>query len=280
MVSGFTYEVTGTFKNNTDTAAKQVELRIHQAGDTNLLYSDRVIRSVATASGNTFTGYVVGTVTGYAVLSVLTKNPGNTYEFDNLSVRRVVGLNNNPRTNEVRLIINSGSTAGNYSCPGGGGCSLQYQDTTNTSVNFPTNIGAYSSKIILWRDPNSDFTPTNILHRPTGSLVPSAGSVPNNTTVDLTWTSENATSINLAGSTSSGAINYTLADSGSVTVLPPPDGTTQFVLSVENDIGISTYPADVVTSNTPPITVNVFYSGYEEALSITGYALATDINSG
>ena len=71
-----------------------------------------------------------------------------------------------------------------------------------------------------------------------------------------------------------------LADSGSVTVLPPPDGTTQYTLNVENDIGTVTYPSDVVTSNTPPITVNVFYTGYEEDLSITGVALSTDINSG
>ncbi len=167
MVTGFTYEVTGTFKNNSDTAAKQVELRIHEDGDTNLLYADRVIRSVATASGNTFTGYVMGTVTGYAVLSVLTKNPGNSYEFDNLSVRRVVGLTNNPRTNEVRLLINSGSSAEDYFCPGGGGCSLQYRDTSDNAISFPTNINAYSSKIMLWRDPNSEFTPTNILHKPT-----------------------------------------------------------------------------------------------------------------
>jgi hypothetical protein len=109
----------------------------------------------------------MGTVTGYAVLSVLTKNPGNSYEFDNLSVRRVVGLTNNPRTNEVRLLINSGSSAEDYFCPGGGGCSLQYRDTSDNAISFPTNINAYSSKIMLWRDPNSEFTPTNILHKPT-----------------------------------------------------------------------------------------------------------------
>ncbi len=65
-----------------------------------------------------------------------------------------------------------------------------------------------------------------------------------------------------------------------MTILPPNDGTTTFTLNVENDIGMTPYPADIVTSNTPPITVNVFYSGFEESLSITGNVLATDINSG
>ncbi len=59
------------------------------------------------------------------------------------------------------------------SCPGGGGCPIQYRDLTDTAVSFPVTVGANSSQIILWRDPNSEFTPTNIQYKPTGSLVPS-----------------------------------------------------------------------------------------------------------
>lgn len=87
------------------------------------------------------------------------------------------------------------------SCPGGGGCPIQYRDLTDNDVSFPVSVGAYSSQIILWRDPNSTLTPTNIQYKPTGTFVPSLGSVPNNQTIDLTWTANNSSINLLTGST-------------------------------------------------------------------------------
>jgi hypothetical protein len=68
--------------------------------------------------------------------------------------------------------------------------------------------------------------------------------------------------------------------SGTMTVTPPDDGTTTYTLTLANDIGNTIYTSDVVTSNTPPITINISATGAEDSLSITGMTLATDMNSG
>jgi large repetitive protein len=280
LSSGALYEVSGTFRSLTGSYGKHVTLALRQDGTPFTLYGDRIVDLVATASGTDITAYVraVENVND-ARLDITTHNASHDISLDNIRVREVTGLTNNPRTNEVRLMINSGSSSASFACPGGGGCSLQYRDTTDTAVSFPTNIGAYSSKIILWRDPNSSFTPTNILHKPTGSLVPSAGSVPNNTTVDLTWSSD-AMSTLLSGATNTWSFTYSLAQSGTISILPPNDGTNTYTLNIENDIGTTIYTADVVTSNTPPVTIASFGTWVEDSLSITGMALASDINSG
>ncbi len=46
-------------------------------------------------------------------------NPSSDIELDTIVVRRVTGLVRNPRTNEARLISNTGSTSSDFSCPGG-----------------------------------------------------------------------------------------------------------------------------------------------------------------
>ncbi len=62
-------------------------------------------------------------------------------------------------------------------------------------------------------------------------------------------------------------------------VIPPNDGTNTYTFSITNDIGTNNYTADVVTSNTPPVTDPAFATGTEDTLSITGVVTATDINS-
>ncbi len=280
MTAGATYEISGTLKNLSGTGGKHVAMTIRQ-DILNVLYADRVVDAIATGSGMNFSAYVTANTTAAdAQLVFFTTSAFSDIELDNLVVRQVTGLTRNPRTNEVRLMVNTGSTSGNFSCPGGGGCSLQYRDITDTAVAFPVNIVAHSSQIILWRDPNSNFTPTNILHKPNGTFVPSAGSIANNESVDLSWTSNNATNVLMSGSTNTGGFTYILGSSGAVTIFPPNDGTNTYTLSLENDIGFTTYTADVVTSNTPPVTVPSFATGSEDALSITGAVTATDINSG
>ncbi len=64
-----------------------------------------------------------------------------------------------------------------------------------------------------------------------------------------------------------------------MTLTPPADGTTTYVLNLENDIGHTLLTADVVTSNTPPVTDPGNFFGTEDSLSITGVVTATDINS-
>ena len=84
----------------------------------------------------------------------------------------------------------------------------------------------------------------------------------------------------MTGSTLTGAFTYAVASTGTVNITPPSDGTTTYVLNLENDIGTTMYTADVVTSNTPPITSPAFATGTEDSFSITGVVTATDINSG
>jgi hypothetical protein len=156
---------------------------------------------ISDGTGSLFRAYVVANTTAAdARLDLSFSNLSSTFTLDNVGVKQVTGLTNNPRTNEARLIANGSVNSGNFSCPGGGGCPLQYRDISDNAVSFPINLAGFTSQIVLWRDPNSNFTPTNIIHRPTGSLVPSAGSIPNGMTVDLTWTSTNSLINTLSGS--------------------------------------------------------------------------------
>ncbi|MBP9779339.1 tandem-95 repeat protein [Candidatus Gracilibacteria bacterium] len=281
IVSGGVYEVSGLVRNTIGTGGIHAKFMIRQDDPGALLYVDREIDVISTASGKTFRTYVTAQATASdAKLDIEVSNPLTSIELDNIVVRRVTGLTYNPRTYEARLLVNTGSSSSDFACPGSGGCPLQYRDLNDNAVTFPMTIGAHDSRIILWRDPNSSFTPTNIQYRPTGSIVPSAGSIPNNDPIDLTWTSNNATSIVLNGVTLTGAFSYSVDPAGTVSVNPPGDAITTYRLNLENDIGVSEYTADVVTSNTPPVADPAFVTGLEDALSITGVVTATDINSG
>jgi parallel beta-helix repeat protein/VCBS repeat-containing protein len=281
VVSGWVYEVSWLVRNTSGTGWIHAKFMVRQDSWAATLYVDRDIDVISTSTGKTFRTYVTAnTSAADAKLYIEVSNPLSDIELDNIVVRRVTGLTYNPRTNEARILVNTGASSSDFACPGSGGCPLQYRDLNDNAVTFPITIWAYDSEIILWRDPNSSFTPTNILYRPTGSIVPSAGSVPNNDPIDLTWTSNSATSIVLNWSTLTGAFSYSVDPAGTVSVNPPGDSITTYRLNLENDIGISTYTADVVTSNTPPVADPAFALWFEDALSITGVVTATDVNSG
>lgn len=84
----------------------------------------------------------------------------------------------------------------------------------------------------------------------------------------------------ISGLTNTGGFAYNVAASGSMTIMPPNDGTTTYSFSTTNDIGTIIYTADVITSNTPPVVDPAFATGSEDSLSITGIVTASDSNSG
>ena len=193
--AGATYEVSGNIKNITNGEGHDVKVRLENA--TGSLYADREFDVVATASGTTFKVYLKSNTTAAdARLDFILTNPNSDAEFDNIVVRKVTGLNNNARTNEAVLVSNATASATNKACPGLPFCT-QYVDVSNNSIVWPTPVNAYSSEIIFW---NNDMA--NILNRPSGTLVPSAGSVPNDMSVTLTWTATNSLVNTLAGNAS------------------------------------------------------------------------------
>lgn len=267
------YEVSGWVKNTTNTEGHTIKVRLENSVGT--LYVDREFDVVATATGNTFKAYVkANTDAADAQLDFILSNPGSDAEFDNIVVRQVAGLTYNSRTNEAVLVSNTGSSAASKSCPGLPFC-LQYSDYSNSAVSWPIMVGAYSSQIVFWN------AATQIQNRPTGTLAPSNGGTSDNgETFSLTWSVNNSTSQHLVGATYTGAFDYSVATSGSMSLIAPNDGTTTYRLFATNDIGTIAYTADVVSSNTAPQTNNLSVTGAEDTLSITGAVIATDINSG
>lgn len=270
------YEVSGWIKNVTNSEGHTIKVRLTNSVDT--LYADREFDVVATATGTTFKAYVKANTDAVdAELHFVLSNPGSDAEFDNIVVRQVAGIAYNSRTNEAVLVSNTGSSVASKYCPGLPFCS-QYVNDSNVSLGDwttnPLSVNAYSSKIVFWN------AATQIQNRPTGSLVPSAGSVGNGVPITLTWSSSNSLSQHLTGSTYTGAFDYSIATSGSMSLIPPDNGNTIYTFSANNDIGTSVYTAMVVTSNTAPINNPAFATGAEDTLSITGVVTATDVNSG
>lgn len=102
----------------------------------------------------------------------------------------------NPRTNETKLLVNTGSTPANKACPGG--VCPQYVDTMNNSVTWPVNVGAYSAQIVFWNNA------PNILRPPVCSFNTSAGSIANGDPVNLSWNVTNTLSTILREPTATG----------------------------------------------------------------------------
>lgn len=132
---------------------------------------------VADGTGTTFKAYVTANTNAVdAELHFILNNSSTDLELDNLVVRQVVGLVNNNHSNEAVIAKNPTNSVTNISCGSLGipapFCG-QYVDGTNTAVTFSLSVNPYSSKIIFWNNA------TQILNRPSGTLVPSSGSIPN-----------------------------------------------------------------------------------------------------
>lgn len=104
--------------------------------------------------------------------------------------------------------------------------------------------------------------------------------MPNNDPIDLTWNIANANTVVVDGETNTGSFSLPVASSGSMTLTPPESATTTFSITATNDIGTFFTTADVVTTNSPPIPVVGYFTGSEDAVTITGAVEATDTNSG
>lgn len=114
--AGATYEISGDIKNITNAEGHDIKVRLGN-GTGGMLYADRQLDVVATASGTTFKSYVKANASAAdAELDFILSNPNSDTEFDNIVVRKVVGLNNNARTNEAILVSNTGSSATTISC--------------------------------------------------------------------------------------------------------------------------------------------------------------------
>jgi VCBS repeat-containing protein len=201
--------------------------------------------------------------------------------FTNFGYRNYVSTGVlNPRTNEAKLLVNTGSSAASMACPGGPCTQYVTIATPNSNSTFPANVWAYGSKIVLWRDTLSGFTPGTILYPPTGTFNPSLGSVPNNDPIDLTWNISNANTVVVDGETYTGSFSTPVASSGSMTLTPPESATTTYSITATNDIGTFFTTADVVTTNSPPIPITGYFTGAEDSVVITGAVIATDTNSG
>jgi parallel beta-helix repeat protein/VCBS repeat-containing protein len=282
LFSGALYEISGTLKNLTQTGGGHVSIHLRQDVAPGTLYADRVIDVVSTASGKTFSSYITANATvSDARLELEFSNPGMDIELDTVVVRQVRNLIRNPRTNEALLMINTGSTAWDFSCPViGGGCPSQYGTITNSNINFPLTIPALTSQIILWRDPDINVTtPFTILRPPTWALSSDYNTFYDNTPITLSWIwSIPWVSITVRWLLQTGSLNYTTFDqTGSLSWMIAPYGAvTSYYIDVTNDIGTFTDHIDVTSNNQPPILDPANFFGEEDSASITWTLTATD----
>lgn len=101
----------------------------------------------------------------------------------------------------------------------------------------------------------------------------SAGSVSNGQTVDVSWTLTDSLLQNIAYTTTTGAINSSITDTGSITFEPPSDGITSITIASENDIGPTNCSVQVTTTNTAPVIFPTTLTGSEDTLEMTGVLL-------
>lgn len=164
------------------------------------------------------------------MFSLETDNSDEPYEIDSLSVRRMNSVTKNANNLELQIFSNTGNTDISQSCPSGVPCSA-YVDGMNVAVSWPIVIPAHRTVVVFWN--NSP----NILNTPLCTLTPSAGSISNGQTVDVSWNVTNSISQTLDYPTTlSGSIHQSVSSSGMVTFEPPSDGISSIILQTINDI--------------------------------------------
>jgi hypothetical protein len=117
ITAGQVYHVTGYAKS----ASGNINLRafLHASSDKNIVYSDRVAETYASASGRTFSLYLTASIgASDATFSLETSNNDISYELDEVSVRRVSANVKNTNTFEVLAYQNSTAMDASISCPG------------------------------------------------------------------------------------------------------------------------------------------------------------------
>ncbi len=227
--TGQTYLVSGYVKS----ATGNINLRgfFHKTGDMTSLYSDHIGETSANASGSIFSFYLTTPISASdGVFTLETDNPNISYEIDSLSVRRMNSVTKNTNNLELQIFSNTGNTDISQVCPSGIPCSA-YVDEMNVPISWPINVPAHRTAIVFWN--NSP----NILNTPSCSLTPSAGSVSDGQTVDVSWNVTNSLSQIIDYPTAmSGSIHTGVSSSGSITFEPPSDGIATVSLETLNDI--------------------------------------------
>ena len=195
------------------------------------VYSDRIAEMQANSTGGTFSFYLTTPISASdASFSLETDNPDETYEIDSLSVRRMNSVTKNANSLELQIFSNTGNTDIFQPCPSGVPCSA-YVDGMNAAISWPITVPAHRTVVVFWN--NSP----NILNTPLCTLTPSAGSISNGQTVDVSWSVSNSLSQTLDYPTAlSGSIHQSVSNSGMVTFEPPSDGISTILLQTLNDI--------------------------------------------
>ncbi|MBP9811940.1 tandem-95 repeat protein [Candidatus Gracilibacteria bacterium] len=270
--TGQVFHVTG-YANS---SSGNINLRafLHSSGDKNVVYSDIIAETYASATGRTFSFYLTATSTAAdAQLTLETSNNDVAYEIDEISFRRLSAFVKNTSTFEVLAYENPSGSDITQSCPGGAQC-FAYVDSINASTNWPITIPAYTTSFVLWNNSS------NIITTPLCSMNLSAGSVPTGQPVDVSWNSTGSTANTLNYLTYTGAISEGVSGSGTRTFIPPYDAVTTISLNLINDVGPNTCSVQVTTTNTAPSIFPVTITGAEDMPQIDGTLSGIDMNPG
>ncbi len=268
------YQITGYVKS----ASGNINLRafLHSASDKNIVYSDRIAETYASASGRTFSFYLQAmTWASDANITIETSNPDVAYEIDEVSVQRVNPLLRNNTANEIHIMPNTTASSLSQPCPGWV-CS-EYVDELNIPISWNIAIPAYRTKIAFW---NNDTA--NMLTPPTCTVLPDNGSLPAWQPVNVTWTATDSLSQILHYTTYTGSVTLPVASTWVVTFIPSNSGWAIVTISLDtqNDIWPKTCSANVTTNNTPPQIFTSIFAGTEDDAQISGTLSGVDVNPG